>query len=129
MSPPLTDSQGVESKWSPVKAEDLREGDRVRVTLEGRVVDGASKSYVNVVFDRQDDDGCHNSIRKTALNAGKLERQERPLQVGDVVASRSATSVRGPGIVRYRTQNQACVDWDDDTLTVEPVFSLERVPS
>lgn len=66
----------------PCKAAELKEGDRVRVTLEGAVILG-DPGDTRIHF-RGSPETC-TAMWPSTLDAGKLEREERPLQVGDRV--------------------------------------------
>jgi hypothetical protein len=107
----------------PCKAADLKEGDRVRVTLEGVVTRLYSGS---VAFLFPDDEGPGRiswSFASSALDAGKLEREERPLQVGDRVLSRDPSD-DGEGVVVAIRGRRVCTDW---TLVGLDVWNIDQL--
>jgi hypothetical protein len=106
----------------PCKAADLREGDRVRVALEGRVLEVRAKGAVCVDFDGSP--LISTEIDMFTLNAGKLEREERPLQVGD----RAQAAVSGSyGEILAIHDDLAWFKYDGAGPKSVPLDNLERV--
>ena len=73
-------AQGTHEGWEACRAEELKDGDRIRVTLEGVVKNVCAARHVGVILVGS---ASSDYLDRIALNAGKLERQVRPLEVGD----------------------------------------------
>lgn len=111
--------------WEPCKAADLKEGDRVRVTVEGVVIPQTTTGgLVCITWDRDRAETAFNAMSHDALDAGKLERQERPLAEGQYVRlARDGSDLIGT--VRLTHNGQACVLWPHG-LGVHRIEALER---
>lgn len=113
------------SEWKTVEdASLLKEGDRVRLTLDLEIRDkDASSSGARVWTD-----GRAYWFSSDLLNAGKLERQERPLGVGDRVKY-AGNPASTHGAILHVIDERAWVRWDryqtyDDVVLIA---QLERV--
>lgn len=112
----------MSGEWKAVEdASLLKEGDRIRWTVEARVLVPAEGAFdVHVVFDG----GRGTSLPPATLNAGKLERQERPLGVGDEARFRAGG--RQPWEIVATHDDYALLKNGSD-YTSSSLHDLERV--
>lgn len=113
-----------------VNWQGLKAGDRVRITLEARVVSNiASHRRIDLLLDGESSD-YHNSIRSPTLNHPTtiIEKLTNPICLGDTVGTLEG---RGPYTVVAMSGTQAWVRVSDDdhmTCDVEKLVPYEFVP-